>query len=505
MDYVSMVENEVFFLEQAQRQEAMKRYIKECQILATGKNIPYKLNALNEDLKESMTGLWQKIKTIFTRIWLKFLENLDKFVKSDADYLKSYQNIILNKKAPDVNWKMPDYKQVRDRCFAGIPDFNQYVDETFVDTMAKNAQEATGNDANIDEKKANWQYEIHKRFCAVDNITKTLQKDDDFNTVVKEYFSGGEDQEFAASELNMTDLYNTCFSSETIINELKKTQVKYNKWIEDVERKYNATYKQFYDMVQKSKAQQNTKDSADQAKAQAQKDGNTDEANAQDVKSREAQGKIDEINNAREEARKELKDQEEKAKKAAAEAKQPQTSQNSSMNLYSSVYNRVFSEAEVSSSSSASTGNSSKTYVAPASATGTSGKGVSTGAGNTAAKNAAEANRKQQEKNAAVATAGAATKAADAGESSTLDEKDLQIFATNVTTYSTICTETITTIFGAKCNGITKMRNDYMQIIRYHVKYWLGKPNDSDDNVTTQTATPNPDIKQAVTSNTPGV
>ena len=99
MDYVSMVENEVFFLEQAQRQEAMKRYIKECQILATGKNIPYKLNALNEDLKESMTGLWQKIKTIFTRIWLKFLENLDRFVKSDADYLKSYQNIILNKKA----------------------------------------------------------------------------------------------------------------------------------------------------------------------------------------------------------------------------------------------------------------------------------------------------------------------------------------------------------------------------------------------------------------------
>ena len=91
MDYVSMVETECFLFEQAKRQEEMKRYIKECQILASGKNVAVKLNSLNEDLKEAATGLWQKIKTIFTRIWLKFLENLDRFVKSDADYLKTYQ------------------------------------------------------------------------------------------------------------------------------------------------------------------------------------------------------------------------------------------------------------------------------------------------------------------------------------------------------------------------------------------------------------------------------
>jgi len=42
------------------------------------------------------------------------------------------------------------------------------------------------------------------------------------------------------------------------------------------------------------------------------------------------------------------------------------------------------------------------------------------------------------------------------------------------------------------------MRNDYMQIIRYHVKFWLGKPNDSDDNVKTQVATPNPNVNQSV-------
>lgn len=495
MDYVSMVENEIFLFEQAQRQEAMKRYIKECQILATGKNIPYKLNALNEDLKDSVTGLWQKIKTIFTRIWLKFLENLDRFVKSDADYLKSYQNIILNKKAPDVNWKMPDYKVLRDRCFAGIPDFNQYVSEEFVSTMAKNAQEGVGDNVNIEEKKANWQFEIHKKFCEVDNIKPTLQKDDDFNAVVKEFFSGGDESEFAASELNMTDLYNTCFSSETIINELKKTQVKYNKWIEDVERKYNATYKQFNDLIQKNKAQKQTKKEADKV-VKSSKSTNAERKEAV-AKSKEAQVEINKTNDELEKTRNDLADEKRKAQEAAGKTE--------SLNLYSSIYNKVLTEAELSTSSS-SGGGTSKSYVAPGSATGVAGKDVSTTASNTSARNAAEANRKEQEKDAAVSTADAGVQAAnDATKDKGLDEKDLQIFASNVTSYTTICTETITTIFGAKCNGITKMRNDYMQIIRYHVKYWLGKPNDSDDNVTTQTATSNPDIKQAVTSNTPGV
>lgn len=496
MDYVSMVENEVFFLEQAQRQEAMKRYIKECQILATGKNIPYKLNALNEDLKESMSGLWQKIKTIFTRIWLKFLENLDRFVKSDADYLKSYQNIILNKKAPDVNWKMPDYKQVRDRCFAGTPEFDQYISDDFIQKMADSAKDASNpDDGTIEEKKAKWQLAIHQRFCAVDNIKADLKEDDDFNAVVKEFYSGGESEmDVAASELNMTDLYNTCFSAETIINELKKTQVKYNKWIEDVERKYNATYKQFNDMIQKNKALTNKRDEAEKSAQQAQANGNSEEANKHDAESREAQAEINKTDAAMTAAKKDLETQQTKAKEAAVKKE--------SLNLYSSVYNRILTELASPTVNSSTGGGTSKDHVAPGSSNDTSGKGVSTSTVNTTNKNAAEAARKQQEKNAAASTATAGVQAAnDAEKDGGLDEKNLQIFATNVTTYSTICTETITTIFGAKCNGITKMRNDYMQIIRYHVKYWLGKPNDSDDNVKTQTATPNPDIKQAVTNN----
>ena len=494
MDYVSMVENEVFFLEQAQRQEAMKRYIKECQILATGKNIPYKLNALNEDLKESMSGLWQKIKTIFTRIWLKFLENLDRFVKSDADYLKSYQNIILNKKAPDVNWKMPDYKQVRDRCFAGTPEFDQYISDDFIQKMADSAKDASNpDDGTIEEKKAKWQLAIHQRFCAVDNIKADLKEDDDFNAVVKEFYSGGESEmDVAASELNMTDLYNTCFSAETIINELKKTQVKYNKWIEDVERKYNATYKQFNDMIQKNKAQEKIKDDAQKVTGSTETTGAEKKEAA--VKSREAEAEINKTNAAMADAKKDLEDQQAKAKEA--------TEKKESLNLYSSVYNRILTELASPTVNGSTGGGTSKDYVAPGSSNDTSGKGVSTSTVNTTNKNAAEAARKQQEKNAAASTATAGVQAAnDAEKHGGLDEKNLQIFATNVTTYSTICTETITTIFGAKCNGITKMRNDYMQIIRYHVKYWLGKPNDSDDNVKTQTATPNPDIKQAVTNN----
>ena len=498
MDYVSMVENEVFFLEQAQRQEAMKRYIKECQILATGKNIPYKLNALNEDLKESLTGLWQKIKTIFNRIWLKFLENLDRFVKSDADYLKSYQNIILNKKAPDVNWTMPDYDTLRKRCYAGTPDFNQYIDPAFIKDMADGAIKATNNE-NADELKDGWKFAIHARFCKVDGIKENLSKDDDFNAIVKEYFSGGEDQDFAADSLNMTDLYNTCYSSETIISELKKTQVKYNKWIEDVERTFNAKYKEMNALVEKEKAANAAADASSEKAGEAVANGDT-EAAKQHLQDTTA------ANDAAKASREEINKTLANDKTLADETKQKQAErqvQNHSYNLYSAVYNTVLSEAKVSSNGSSDSSSSGGGPVKGNSSNDTANKGVSTAPVNSQAKSAAEASRKVQAAKAADTATGAGIAAHNkAVENGGLDESKLQEFSTNVTTYSTIATETITTIFGAKCNGITKMRNDYMQIIRYHVKYWLGKPDDSDDNVKTQTATPSPNIKQAASINT---
>ena len=493
MDYVSMVETECFLFEQAKRQEEMKRYIKECQILASGKNVAVKLNSLNEDLKEAATGLWQKIKTIFTRIWLKFLENLDRFVKSDADYLKTYQGIILNKKAPEVNWNMPDYDALRKRCFAGIPDFNQYVNDTFVQDMASSAGKATAEKENAEELKTTWAYEIHKRFCIVDKIKTDLQKDEDFAAVVKEYFSGGEERETPASELNMTDLYNTCFSAETIIAELKKTQTKYNKWIEDVEKRYNAEYKKMNDLVNKHKEAQKAENQANKDAYDASK--TPEERNAAKAKSAEAQAQQDAAKQEMDKQRDEL----EKAKTAADKAKaEAVRKENLSYDLYSNVYGRVLNELTMSTSSTSGSG-TSKTYNAAGPSSQTSGAGVSTNDTNSKVRTDAEANRKYQEKSASAAAADSAVSGAkDAEAIGGLDENTLREFSSNVTTYATLCTETITTIFGAKCNGITKMRNDYMQIIRYHVKFWLGKPNDSDDNVKTQVATPNPNVNQSV-------
>lgn len=504
MDYVSMVEKEVFLFEQAQRQEAMKRYIKECQILATGKNIPYKLNALNEDLKDSLTGLWQKIKTIFNRIWLKFLENLDRFVKSDADYLKSYQNIILNKKAPDVNWTMPDYDTLRKRCYAGTPDFNQYIDSKFINDMAESAKNNIQQD-NADELRDKWRFAIHARFCSVDGIKKDLKPDEDFAAIVKEYFSGGDDQDFPADSLNMTDLYNTCFSSETIIAELKKTQVKYNKWIEDVERTFNAKYKEMNALVQKKAAEDKKAAEAD-AKSKDSNLSKEDQAKYAQVSTdakNASQASTDEINK--------LKSSDDQIKQDIQKAQDDRKIQNNSFNLYSAVYNTVLSEAKLKTNNSSGSSSSNNNVVRGGSSPDTSDRNVANSGANQQARASAEASRKAQETKASEISQGAGTVAHAKAETDGLDEKQVQEFSTNVTTYTTIATETITTIFGAKCNGITKMRNDYMQIIRYHVRYWLGKPNDSDDNVKTQTGAVNPDTKQAASvnttadNNTPGI
>lgn len=468
MDYVENVTKDVFFLEQMLRQQQMKRYIQECQILASGEDIPYKLNSLNEDLKESAKGLWTKIKTIFNRIWMKFLERIDHFCKDDASYLKEYQNIILNKKAPEGVYTMPDYTKVTGRVFEKIQDFQSYIPLSFVDELAKRVTEGTTDD-NIDEQKRKWEIAIQNAFKPKDMAD--IKEDTDFSALCKEYYGGGEDEDISADAINMADAYNLCFSAKNVIDELTKTQTAYNKWMQEVETKYNTQYRTVAEAVRKkneaiAKAQEVHANNG----SQEEKDAAANNINA----AHDALTKLDDD-------AKKAKDELDK-KKATSQPQQQQQVTNNSYDLYSVVYGRTINEASFSASGSTG-GADKKDYVHPT-GTSTGSADNATAKTNTDIKNKGKAMRTDSEKQANNAKDQATVSAHDAAKKAEdVSSEAVTKFTTLVTTYTTICTQTISTIFGAKCNAIEKMRRDYMFVIRNHVKYWLGRPDNTDDNV----------------------
>lgn len=466
MDYVENVTKDVFFLEQMLRQQQMKRYIQECQILASGEDIPYKLNSLNEDLKESAQGLWQKIKTIFNRIWLKFLERIDKFCKDDASYLKDYQNIILNKKAPDGRvYTMPDYTKVTGRVFEKIQDFQSYIPLEFVKKIADNVMQGI-NDENTEEQKRKWEMAIQNAFKPKD--MEPIKEDTDFAALCKEYYGGGEDEDISASAINMADAYNLCFSAKTVIDELTKTQTAYNKWIQEVETKYNTQYRTVADAVRK-------KTETEAKYNDAQSSGDSD-----------AIKKAETEKNAAADALNKLDTDAQKTKDELDKRTQPQQQQvtNNSYNLYSVVYGKVLNEIGVKDGATSTSTDSGKSNAVRPTGTSTGSADNATSNTNTNITNKGKANRAESEKQATNAKDQSTVSAhAAAKNAADVSAEAVNKFTTLVTTYTTICTQTISTIFGAKCNAIERMRRDYMFVIRSHVKYWLGRPDNTDDNV----------------------
>ena len=478
MDYVENVTKDVFFLEQMLRQQQMKRYIQECQILASGEDIPYKLNSLNEDLKESAQGLWQKIKTIFNRIWLKFLERIDHFCKNDADYLKQYQNIILNKKAPDATYTMPDYTKVTQRLYEDglTADFQTYIPLSFVKDLADKVREGAANE-NLDDQRHKWEIAIQNAFKGKN--MPDIKEDTDFATLCKEYYGGGEEEDISASAINMADAYDLCFTAKTTIDELNKIKVGFDKWMKEVETQYNNEYRALANEINKYKESQKKETEARAA------------GNHEDAKTHEAQ------KNAAQDAMNKMADKDKELASNLANKQQPQQQSqqqqqqqvtNNSYDLYSVVYNKVLSEASVKmGSSSSSSGNKSGVVQGTGNSVGSENKATSKT--NDAIKSTGSQIRKDSESQmkdakdqATVSAHNAVIDNAEKDENA-LTADSINKFTNLVTTYTTICTQTISTILGAKCNAVEKMRKDYMFVIRTHVKYWLGRPDNTDDNV----------------------
>ena len=482
--YVDKMAYANFLFEQERNTIKLNAFISECLCIAEGGNIYDGIKAINEGISDKAESAWDKVMDFLRRMWGKFVENMTNLFNSNGYYLEKYKDIILKKPIKFTEKiTMPNYfNGIKNIVGVKIPLLNVQS----LERIPLNAEDKTGMDNLRTEFMNAW-----KNGKPADNPNGK-----EFKAWAVDYFKGlgtGE-VDFTASQINMTDMYNFCHDSKNITSTLEKDK-------SAIER----ANKEFADEVKNvmSKAEKdgyNTNDTGD-ANDYDKADGKLVHTNGSNytytitvnnqVKSYNATSKkvdgkwgvylgndypgnkslVGELKDANDPnynlAQKEKEAAEKQAAADAAEKKEtePPKGQNDAEasgdkskeeSTYSRVFDRYITEDEVTYS-----GNGGGTT----NNTGTDGGGGTTAAAVTRA-NSADANA-----NGRYAVKGAVNvKSTD----KTIEDK------ANV--WLGIATEVVT----AKMTAVEAINKSFMQIIKNHVQYYVGRTNIENDQAARQ-------------------
>lgn len=208
MDYNEMLDYGFFLAEQQYEDERLRTYIENCVTLANGRRTSVReMTYVNEAIGETVKNFFTKILNIIKSIWAKFVESLDRLISNTQDYLIKYKDIILKKKAPDVTYTMYNYPEgLKALVNAAVPPFNFQTMQPYLD--------------GEHQEKFLKQYSPFKE-CLIPNSDATYPEQ------YKATFRNGKGKadekiEITASDLNMKDIYDYCYSYKSIKDKLQK-------------------------------------------------------------------------------------------------------------------------------------------------------------------------------------------------------------------------------------------------------------------------------------------
>ncbi len=180
---------DLFLSEQIIEQAKFEACIYESILINSGTNNLQNIQLLQESAVDKLKEGIMKILNGLAKIWEKFKETMSTLIKKDSDYLEKYKDIILKKKPINAIYNMYDYRRgVANILNSPIPVFNY-------NTMKE--------DLNDRETFIN---KYLSKYKAGDNKTNFIDG-------VKAYFRGSvEQKKIESSQLNMTDMYNYCYT-----------------------------------------------------------------------------------------------------------------------------------------------------------------------------------------------------------------------------------------------------------------------------------------------------
>ena len=210
--YVDKMAYANFLFEQERNIIKLNAFISECLCIAEGGNIYDGIKAINEGISDKAESAWDKVMDFLRRMWGKFVENMTNLFNSNGYYLEKYKDIILKKPIKFTEKiTMPNYfNGIKNIVGVKIPLLNVQS----LERIPLNAEDKTGMDNLRTEFMNAW-----RNGKPADNPNGK-----EFKAWAVDYFKGlgtGE-VDFTASQINMTDMYNFCHDSKNITSTLEK-------------------------------------------------------------------------------------------------------------------------------------------------------------------------------------------------------------------------------------------------------------------------------------------
>lgn len=210
--YVDKMAYANFLFEQERNTIKLNAFISECLCIAEGGNIYDGIKAINEGISDKAGSAWDKVMDFLRRMWGKFVENMTNLFNSNGYYLEKYKDIILKKPIKFTEKiTMPNYfNGIKNIVGIKIPLLNVQS----LERIPLNAEDKTGMDNLRTEFMNAW-----KNGKPADNPNGK-----EFKAWAVDYFKGlGKGEvDFTASQINMTDMYNFCHDSKNITSTLEK-------------------------------------------------------------------------------------------------------------------------------------------------------------------------------------------------------------------------------------------------------------------------------------------
>ena len=210
--YVDKMAYANFLFEQERNTIKLNAFISECLCIAEGGNIYDGIKVINEGISDKAGSAWDKVMDFLRRMWGKFVENMTNLFNSNGYYLEKYKDIILKKPIKFTEKiTMPNYfNGIKNIVAVKIPLLNVQS----LERIPLNAEDKTGMDNLRTEFMNAW-----RNGKPADNPNGK-----EFKAWAVDYFKGlgtGE-VDFTASQINMTDMYNFCHDSKNITSTLEK-------------------------------------------------------------------------------------------------------------------------------------------------------------------------------------------------------------------------------------------------------------------------------------------
>lgn len=199
--YTRELRYKFYLAEQAAEQAKLERFINECVLIGESTNTFGNIDIIHESFVDKLKSAIGRFLQAISNMWHKFVEASDSLLKTNKAYLEKYKDIILKKKPVDADYSMYKYEQ-------GLP----LLLRTDIPVINLNS---------MDQDLVDDETFMRKHFSSLVQGAKTPYK---ISEIAKAKFRGGNGEEVTvnSSRLNMTDIYDYCYTYKKLQDLIEK-------------------------------------------------------------------------------------------------------------------------------------------------------------------------------------------------------------------------------------------------------------------------------------------